>query len=267
MTQEEFQILLQFFKAMADETRLKILGILANSERSVEELAALLQVKAPTISHHLARLKELNLVEMRSDGNTHYYQLNSETLRQANKLLLTPEKLASFADTVESDAWERKVLRDFFDGPRLKEIPTSVKKRNVVLKWFAEQFEYGVMYKEAEVNEIIKRHHPDFAFWRRELIGMKAALMQRGNGIYWRVSPEMADSAQRQRMLTLITEQFEPFKPYSVAEIDETIRHFSADYAFLRHEMIEDGSLISLRDGTYICVHSNVPKQNETGEK
>lgn len=256
MTQEELQTLLQFFKAMADETRLKILGILAHHECSVEELATLLQVKAPTISHHLARLKELNLIEMRSDGNTHYYQLNSETLRQANKLLLTPEKLASFADTIEGDAWERKVLRDFFDGPRLKEIPASVKKRGVVLKWFAEQFEYGVMYKEAEVNEIIKRHHTDPAFWRRELIATKAALMQRDNGIYWRISPEMADPVQRRRMLALLTEQFEPLKPYSMAEIDETMRRFSADYAFLRHGLIDDGSLIALRDGTYICVRT-----------
>ena len=36
-----------------------------------------------------------------------------------------------------SDAWERKVLHDFFDGERLKEIPSSRKKRLVILKWLA----------------------------------------------------------------------------------------------------------------------------------
>ncbi len=262
MVQEELQILLQFFKALADETRLKMLGLLAQREYSVEELAALLQVKAPTISHHLARLKELNLVEMRSDGNMHYYQLNGEALRQANKLLLTPEKLVSFADSIEGDAWERKVLRDFLDGSRLKEIPASAKKRAVILKWLASQFEYGVMYKEAEVNEIIKRHHPDFAFWRRALIATKAALMQRDNGLYWRVSPEMADREQRQRMLNLLLGKFEPFKPYSQAEVDETIRLFSGDYPFLRNTLLDDGSLVALRDGKYICVRTS-DVQNE----
>jgi predicted transcriptional regulator len=189
MSQEEFEALLQFFKVLADETRLKLLGILASGERSVEELAALLQLKAPTVSHHLARLKELDLVGMHSDGNTHYYWLNAEALRQANKQLLTPEKMAALVDDVEADAWERKVLKDFFEGTRLKEIPASPKKRMVILKWLANQFEYGVVYKEAEVNEIIQRYHPDSASLRRELIGPHARLLQRENGLYWRTAP------------------------------------------------------------------------------
>jgi predicted transcriptional regulator len=191
MSQEEFDALLQFFKVLADENRLKLLGILASGERSVEELAALLQLKAPTVSHHLARLRDLELVGMRSDGNTHYYWLNAEALRQANKQLLTPEKMASLVDDVEADAWERKVLKDFFEGTRLKEIPASPKKRMVVLKWLASQFEYGVVYTEAEVNEIIQRYHPDSASLRRELIGPHARLLQRENGRYWRTSPDV----------------------------------------------------------------------------
>ena len=187
MSQEEFQSLLQFFKVLADENRLKMLGILANGERSVEELAALLQLRAPTVSHHLARLKEIGLVGMRSDGNTHYYWLDTDALRKTNKHLLTPEKMATLVDDVEGDAWERKVLRDFFDGPRLKEIPASRKKRTVILKWFAQLFEYGVIYKEAQVNEIIQRHHEDTAFLRRELISAKEGLMQREGGLYWRI--------------------------------------------------------------------------------
>ncbi|HAT45351.1 MAG TPA: ArsR family transcriptional regulator, partial [Ktedonobacter sp.] len=70
MPEEDFQTLLQFFKALGDENRLKLLGILANREQSVEELAAQLQLKTPTVSHHLAKLKELDLVSMRSEGNT-----------------------------------------------------------------------------------------------------------------------------------------------------------------------------------------------------
>jgi hypothetical protein len=186
MPDEEFQILLQFFKVLADETRLRMLGILANGEKSVEELAALLALRAPTISHHLARLKELDLIGMRPEGNTHVYWLNSETLRRSSQGLLSSEKMASLVDDVESDAWERKVMKDFFEGTRLKEIPASRKKRSVILRWLANQFEPDHHYKESEVNEIIQRHHPDAAFLRRELIGEK--LMQRENSMYWRVS-------------------------------------------------------------------------------
>jgi len=185
MPEEDFQALLQFFKVLADENRLKLLGLLANREQSVEELAALLQLRAPTVSHHLAKLRELDLVGMRPEGNTHIYWLNSEALRNTSKGLLSSEKMASLVDDVEGDAWERKVLRDFFEGTRLKEIPASRKKRSVILRWLATQFEYGILYKEVQVNEIIERHHPDTAWLRRELIAEK--LMQRENGMYWRI--------------------------------------------------------------------------------
>ncbi len=185
MPPEELQDLLHFLQVLADENRLKILGILANRECSVEQLAAMLHLKAPTVSHHLTKLKELDLVEMRIEGNTHFYRLNAEALRNSNRQLLTPERIATLVDDVEADAWERKVLRDFFEGTQLKEIPASRKKRSVILKWFANQFEYDTLYKEPEVNEIIQRHHSDAAFWRRELIG--ANLMQRENMVYWRM--------------------------------------------------------------------------------
>ncbi|HAT45350.1 MAG TPA: ArsR family transcriptional regulator, partial [Ktedonobacter sp.] len=74
--------------------------------------------------------------------------------------------------------------KDFFEGTRLKEIPASRKKRSVILKWLANQFEPGVLYKESEVNEIIERHHSDTAWLRRELIGEK--LLTRENGVYCR---------------------------------------------------------------------------------
>ena len=98
MGQEEFETLLQFFKALANENRLKMLGILANRECSVQELAALLELKEPTVSHHLAKLKELGLVEMRIDGNTHLHRLSLESLQTLNRELLTTEKVASLVD-------------------------------------------------------------------------------------------------------------------------------------------------------------------------
>lgn len=188
LADERIEAALRFFKVLADESRLKILGILASRECSVEELAALLSLRAPTVSHHLGRLKELGLVTMRADGNTHLYTLELEALRTLSKDVLSPDAVAALGENAVSgagDAWERKVLRDFFDGERLKEIPASRKKRSVVLRWLADRFELGARYPESAVNATIARHHPDFATLRRELIG--AQLMQRENGVYWRV--------------------------------------------------------------------------------
>jgi predicted transcriptional regulator len=193
MKNEQFKILLRFFKALADESRLKIVGILASQECSVEELAALLQLKEPTVSHHLSKLKELNLVSMRPEGNAHLYQLNSEALQSLSKEIFTPEKMASLVEDVNTEAWENKVLKTYIEGDfqnpasvqHLKEIPASRKKRLVILKWLVEKFEVGVKYPERAINDIIKHHHPDCATLRRELVGYQ--LLMREQGIYWRI--------------------------------------------------------------------------------
>lgn len=181
MEEVDFQVLLTFFKALANESRLKLVGILAQRECSVEELAALLKLKEPTVSHHLNKLKELDLVEMKPQGNTHLYKLNQDALKQLNQAIFTVEPVSIAA---LADVWEEKVLRSFLEDGRLKEIPASRKKRWVVLKWLLEKFEIGTLYSEKTLNEILQRYHPDSATLRREFIGYQ--FMQRENSVYWR---------------------------------------------------------------------------------
>ena len=59
MAQDNFTQLLQFFKILGNESRLQIVGLLANGERSVGELADALRLTEPTVSHHLAMMKEV----------------------------------------------------------------------------------------------------------------------------------------------------------------------------------------------------------------
>ena len=178
--------LLRFFKSLADESRLKIIGLLAAAEHNVQDLAKLLKLKEPTVSHHLAILREAGLVQMRTDGNTHWYRLDFETLRSVSRTVLTREKLASIANDLDAEDWERKVLSNFMDGERIKDIPTTRKKRWAILKWLAGRVSIAdAEYSENQLNEIIKRHHWDTATLRREMIGYR--MLARSKGIYRRL--------------------------------------------------------------------------------
>jgi hypothetical protein len=188
----EVESALAHLKALANEARLKLLGLVAQRERSVGELAEIVGLKEPTVSHHLAKLADVGLVRMRQDGNVHFYRLDGDALQQLSRDLFTPEKVVSFAGHAEADAWERKVLDVYLQDGRLTKIPDTRKKRDVVLRWLATEFEEGRRYAEREVNEVIKARHPDFATLRRELVGAK--LMARESGIYWRL-PDTADAA------------------------------------------------------------------------
>ena len=132
------------------------------------------RVSSPSAGERLlARLRDARLVGMRSAGTTHYYRLDTTGLARLRAGLRTPERIASLAVDaagVGADAAETKVLANFLVGERLKEIPASLKKRQVILRWLATDFESGRDDPEKEVNEIIGRRHPDFARPRRELI-------------------------------------------------------------------------------------------------
>ena len=192
MKSEQLQVWLRFFKALADESRLKIVGILATQECSVEELAVLLELKEPTISHHLTKLKQLELVRMRPEGNTHFYQLDKEVWQTMSKDVFKPQKIACLADDINIQAWEIKVLNTYIEGDYknsesvqyLREIPNSSKKRLTILKWVNNKFEMGVEYLEQTVDEILKTYYQDPESLRKELV--RTHLMQEKNGMYWR---------------------------------------------------------------------------------
>jgi len=71
----------EFLKALAHESRLMILCILAEGEKSVSELESILALRQPTVSQQLARLRSDGLVNTRRDGKTIYYSLASEEAR------------------------------------------------------------------------------------------------------------------------------------------------------------------------------------------
>jgi len=66
-----------FVKAIADETRQRILVLLQEREMSVSELNEHFAVTQPTLSHHLAILRRAKLVSLRHEGRQTFYRVNS----------------------------------------------------------------------------------------------------------------------------------------------------------------------------------------------
>jgi DNA-binding transcriptional ArsR family regulator len=69
-------------KALANRHRLVIICQLIEKERSVGELAALLNIRDSTVSQHLALLRKDGLVEARRDGQTIWYSIGSAPARE-----------------------------------------------------------------------------------------------------------------------------------------------------------------------------------------
>ena len=68
----------ELFKVLGDPARLKIINSLMLAEICVCDLANLLGMSQPAISHHLKVLRQTRLVKYRRDGKTVYYKLDDE---------------------------------------------------------------------------------------------------------------------------------------------------------------------------------------------
>jgi hypothetical protein len=153
----------------------------------VEELAALLELKPSTVSHHLARLAEIGLVSARTESYYSVYQLDEKALNARSRNLFSQENLSASVAEVDADAYDNKVVKDYLrkDGS-LKTIPAQRKKLEAVLRHVVKSFELNKRYSEKKVNEILSRYHEDTASLRRELVGYGLMKREGGGGEYWR---------------------------------------------------------------------------------
>ncbi|WEG13461.1 metalloregulator ArsR/SmtB family transcription factor [Pullulanibacillus sp. KACC 23026] len=73
LNEETLFIVSQTFKALSDNTRIRILFLLSQKECSVNEIAEVLGLHQSTVSHQLSFLKNLRLVKFRREGTTMFY--------------------------------------------------------------------------------------------------------------------------------------------------------------------------------------------------
>jgi DNA-binding HxlR family transcriptional regulator len=179
--------LLHFFNALADENRFKIVGVLAQGDYSVEELAEMLGLKPSTISHHLNKLGKAGLVSARAESYYNIYHLNTEMLALLSKSINAEETLNNAAADIDLDAYDKKVVHDYSNADgSLKDIPAQVKKLQAVLRYVVQVFEPERQYSEPEVNQALAKYHADTATLRRELIGMGLLERDAAGKKYWR---------------------------------------------------------------------------------
>ena len=73
-----FLFLAETFQALGDSSRIQIVWALAQGELCVGDVAKLLGMSQPQVSHHLRMLRNLHLVRKRKNGRTSYYALDDE---------------------------------------------------------------------------------------------------------------------------------------------------------------------------------------------
>ncbi len=188
MSSETNTELVNFFKVLADSSRLKIVGLLAGQPCTVEQLAAMLNLRPSTVSHHLTRLSVAGLVTAKAEGYYRVYQLEMKVLEEKKQRLLSREELKAAVSDLDPDAFDRKVVLVYSlpDG-RLKTIPAQRKKLEAILRHVVKSFKPGIRYGEKQVNETLARFHIDTATLRRELVGFGLMRRAGGGGDYWRL--------------------------------------------------------------------------------
>lgn len=96
----DFQIVANLFKQLADSNRIRIFWILCHCEECVINLSALMNMSSPAVSHHLKQLKAEKLIVSRRDGKEVYYKASqSESAQLLHHMI---EQMVQIACPAES---------------------------------------------------------------------------------------------------------------------------------------------------------------------
>jgi len=88
------EILLNIFKALSDETRLRILKLLEHGELCVCDIVAALDMSQPKVSFHLNVLKEAGFLRDRKQGKWIHYRIDDSEMFRRFMLLSVMEKMS-----------------------------------------------------------------------------------------------------------------------------------------------------------------------------
>ena len=167
MTQENA---MKLFKCLSDLSRLRIVQDLNRGEMYTELLAERLDLTPSTVSFHMKKLEDAELVSSRKDQYYTVYSLNREILGKTLAEVAVSEPEQPDEQQKREEQYRRKVISAFFEYGKLRSIPVQRKKKLICYEQIAALFEPGKVYEEKEVNEIILPVHEDYCTIRRDMI-------------------------------------------------------------------------------------------------
>lgn len=167
---------LEILKALADKTRLDIVGILMREDSYTEKIAEELEITPATVSYHLKKMEGVGIVNCSRSQFYIIYSLNREIFD------LTLSEFVAQKEEDEEEKYKKKVLSAFFEYGRLVSLPVQRKKREIVLKEIGKSFEKNRIYNEQEINEIIHKFNEDHCTIRREMVAYQ--ILERNDGKY-----------------------------------------------------------------------------------
>jgi hypothetical protein len=168
---------IDYLSICLDPVRLHAMGVAAAGPVTVDGVAAAMGISRRDAVRAIGSLRSVDLIDEAGC-------LRTDVLRDVGARL--PAAPAA-APEVLAGSWSKEeaaVLSTFFSGARLTDIPTSRKKRLVILERLAQEFEPGVRYEERDVSFTLQLFHPDYAALRRHLVD--EGLLTRDGGVYWR---------------------------------------------------------------------------------
>jgi DNA-binding transcriptional ArsR family regulator len=186
--------------ALADDTRLRILELLAeHEEMRAQDIVSRLTIAQSNVSRHLKLLTGAGFVNERRSGDANkWYRLNREGLaRTFNKTttLLTPEHARAVSEWEQANAELRAVqatapvaVRHLIIADGRVRWSNNQTDNNAVLDYLLSYFEVGHNYTEKEVNDILRQRYADkdHVFIRRELINTARLSRTPDGARYWR---------------------------------------------------------------------------------
>jgi hypothetical protein len=164
---------------LADDDRRRVFAALVLGGSTLEEVRALTGLSSRRAVTALARLVAGDLV-IRSDRGEHV--LRGEAFRLAAMAAAPKRPGPDPTDDVAED--DARILRRYYRGGRLTQIPPQRSRKLVILDRLAQEFDVGSRYSERQVNAILRRFHDDVASLRRFLVD--EGFLDRASGEYWR---------------------------------------------------------------------------------
>lgn len=178
-------------KALADSSRLMIINALSEKPQYVEELSERLNLAASTVSFHLKKLEQANLVHKVKEQYYVMFHINREVLNMTLQNLVSIEDIEKAVQEERIRQYKDKVIRSFFKQGKLTRMPAQHKKRWIVLEEIAKRFKKDRIYTEEEVNAIITEVYEDYCTIRREFVEEK--IMARDGTSYWLLDSETSE--------------------------------------------------------------------------